>query len=451
MRRRPTPGTAVALCVAMDHNLAIAVAAPAPSHLRLAELAAELVDDEPSGDGPTHVFSPDPSYRGPGAETSVTASSVSEPAPRAPVGGHLDVDADDVAEVLEGRLDLVIETNPKATANPHTAVAMVPADRTQVTTPVVPSARTGSTAVGGRPNAAVDRSGTQRVERPILRTPDGAGTQIVERPILRTPDGAGTQLVERPILRTPDGVAVAVAAVPTVETAPRLGVPVPIAFDRTDVGSRPIRAARVVIAGRYLAGGDDVSEQTHHVGSSLLLARTPTSPFCDDPYVDAQHGALTFRPDGVAIEDFDSTNGVFVRVRDRATLRCGDLFRAGEELLRFTALRGSRAAGRAPSLGSPDPGYWGRIDVMIDVDSNAASYPIDDTEVSFGQTDGHLQFPDDPFLGELHCSVVKEERGAALVDHGSPCGTWLRLRAGDVVAYGSELLVGQTRIRVEQA
>lgn len=410
----------------MDRNAAVAVPAPAssstpsglvPGHLRLADVFdLDTVDGE-TGDGPTRLFSPDPSYRGLGAETAVTVAS--EPAPEAPADDHLgDGPVSDAQQDPHARGVLLMPA-----AREVTAVSVAPVDRTLVSTPKVPSH-------------------TQVIERPVMRTPDASGTQVTKHPVLLTPTPSGTQVTQRPVLRSPEPSA--------TETLAPVGVPSPIALDKTHLRTTPVRAARIIIAGRYLADGGDVSEHSHTLGSSMLLARTPSSPFADDPYVDAEHGALTFRPDGVAIEDFDSTNGVFIRVREKATLRCGDMFRAGEELLRFTALRNTRTAGRAPTLGSPDPGYWGRVDVMISLESNAASYPLDDAEVSFGQTDGHLQFPDDPYLGALHCSIRRADKGATLVDHGSQSGTWLRLRAGDVVPYGSELLVGQTRIRVEQ-
>ncbi len=284
--------------------------------------------------------------------------------------------------------------------------------------------------------------GTQIVERPVMRAPEG-GTQIVERPVMRAPEG-GTQIVERPVMRAPEPAARAPAA---AEPAPSLGVPMPVVKETT--ATLPVTGVRVVVAGRYLVGGDEGTSVEHRLGGSWVLSRSRQSVFADDPYVDAQHGALSFRPDGVSIEDFDSTNGVFVRVRGRVALRSGDVLRCGEELLRYTAIKSGSQPGRAPVLGSPDPGYWARIDVMLTLEDNAASYPVDDDEVCFGQTDGHVQFPDDPYLGELHCRVRRTERGATLEDLDSAYGTWLRLRSGDVVPYGAELLVGQTRLRLE--
>jgi hypothetical protein len=81
----------------------------------------------------------------------------------------------------------------------------------------------------------------------------------------------------------------------------------------------------------------------------------------------------------------------------------------------------------------------------------AASYPVDDVEVAFGQTEGHVQFPDDPFIGDLQCRLVKEDKSVVIEDCGSRHGTWVRMRSGDVVPYGAELMVGHTLLRVEQA
>jgi hypothetical protein len=277
----------------------------------------------------------------------------------------------------------------------------------------------------------------------------GQGTRVAT-PILREPVAEGTR-VTTTVLRSPEpGIA---AADPTASLrAP--GVPSPVAAStRSDVvvtGSREETSVRMVHTGRYLGDAIDGETVRHRVGSSLVLARTPGSPFEDDPYVDAQHGALTFRPDGVVVDDFDATNGVFVRVCGKVALRSGDHFRIGEELLRYTAIKAPASDGRAPAFGSPDPGYWGRIDVLLTPDVHAASYPIDDGEIVLGHDDGHLQFPDDPFLSGQHARLRRHDRGAVLEDLGSETGTWLRLRSGDVVSYGSELLVGTTRLLLER-
>jgi len=251
-----------------------------------------------------------------------------------------------------------------------------------------------------------------------------------------------------PIVIVPDAVPVAVHE-PQKSTPSAITTSI-VVCERKSVPPMLVTSARLVVPGHYLLeDACDVSLDVT-VGTSLLLGRESGSVLADDPYVDAQHTELTFRPDGVVVDDLDSTNGVFLRVRGSMTLRSGDEFRIGEQLMAWTALKRAPKNGKAPALGSPDPGYWGRIDVLLGPTTIAASYPIDDFEVGFGQTEGHVQFPDDPFVADLHCRIVKEDRGASIEDCGGTHGTWVRLRSGDVVPYGAELMVGHTLLRIDR-
>lgn len=213
---------------------------------------------------------------------------------------------------------------------------------------------------------------------------------------------------------------------------------------------RESTGARLVVPGHYLVGDEQPVAIETKIGNSILLGREKGSVLENDPYVDAHHAEVTFRPDGIAVQDLDSTNGVFVRVRAPMVLRSRDEFRVGEQLLGYTAIKRGPKNGKAPALGSPNPGYWGRIDVLLAPEQVAASYPVDDREVAIGQTDGHVQFPDDPFVDGLHCRILRDDRGVVLEDCGSEHGTWLRLRSGDVVPYGAELMVGHTLLRLER-
>ncbi|MBC8068645.1 MAG: FHA domain-containing protein [Deltaproteobacteria bacterium] len=421
----------------MDRTIAAARHETSPGHavhLRLAGSGSEGLE---GGEGPTRVFWPaaasEDSTRSPlchgggtaSTDTTITITAVdAEPAPaalaeQAPLRMEdlIDVDTDDVREVLEGRLELE-SSRPDARAPGMITVVRAPA--TEAT----------------------------QIAATVLRRPAEEGTRVATT-VLRDPAAEGTR-VAATVLRTPEPAQ----APARTDASPRApGVPSPVAAPtRSDVVAtepRDVTSVRMVHTGNYLGDAIDGESVQHRVGSSLVLARTPGSPFEDDPYVEAQHGALTFRPDGVVIDDFDATNGVFVRVRGTVSLRSGDLFRIGEELLRYVAIKAPTSDGRAAAFGSPDPGYWGRIDVLLTPDVHAASYPIDDAEIVLGQDNGHLQFPDDPFLCGQHARLRKHERGAVLEDLASETGTWLRLRSGDVVPYGSELLVGTTRLLLE--
>jgi pSer/pThr/pTyr-binding forkhead associated (FHA) protein len=222
--------------------------------------------------------------------------------------------------------------------------------------------------------------------------------------------------------------------------------------ERKSAPPMTVTNARLVVPGRYLIESEEAQALALDVvvGSSVLVGRQTGSLFADDPFIDAHHAELTFRPDGIVVDDLDSINGVFVRVVGSMHLRSGDHIRIGEQLLCYVALKGAPKTGKAPGLGSPDPGYWARVDVLIDPTTIAASYPSDDVEIGFGQTTGHVQFPDDPFISNLHCRLAKDERGAMILDCDSAEGTWVRLRSGDVVPYGAELMVGQTLVRLDR-
>jgi len=272
----------------------------------------------------------------------------------------------------------------------------------------------------------------------------------------RPPLGDGTIVADHVPVAAPEPI---VAEVPSVRERIEDSVSSPMLRTRAIVLREPKVAApvkestnaRLVVPGHYLVGDQQPVSIDTKIGSSILLGRQPGSVLADDPYVDAQHAELVFRPDGIAVQDLDSTNGVFVRVRGPMVLRSRDEFRIGEQLLGYVALKRAPKNGKAPALGSPNPGYWGRVDVLLGPEQVAGSYPVDDVEVGFGQTEGHVQFPDDPFVGDLHCRIVKDDRGVVLEDCGSEHGTWLRLRSGDVVPYGAELMVGHTLLRVERA
>lgn len=462
----------------MDRTVALAVehetSSPHFGHLRLAELADDDIEEL------TRVFESGPhamplqenSSQGPlchggGTESTTTTTAIdSEPAPaivaeQAPSMDELiDIEEEHVREVLEGRLELEPSRPgsraPRADTVVSTHVPRMPASEgtqmvaTVLVDPIVD--RTHMIATVLREPAP---EGT-RVVATVLREPAAVGTNVAATvlrdptaPISLRPSPVPAPPLPRIVAPAPVVIAASASAapagVPQAIPEPPLPAATPVVATHADITSVQLR-----VAGRYLGDAVDGDAIRHKVGSSLVLSRAPGSPFENDPYVDAQHAALTFRPDGVTIDDFDSTNGVFVRVQGKLALRSGDVFRIGEELLRYSAIKPTRTVGRAPAFGSPDPGYWARVDVLLTPEDQAASYPIDDAEATFGQTDAHLQFPDDPFLDATHARIVKHERGALLEDLGSATGTWLRLRSGDVVPYGSELLVGGTRVVLDR-
>ncbi len=387
-------------------------------------------------DGPTRIMTTesDALPRGCGTE-SLQASAItgtdSDPAPATP-GRH---PMPNVPSGTRAPVALVVDfgvSQPRAEDGDHTLLGI------RVPPPVAP-------AIISTPATT-----TEVVPNPILRVPN---TEVAPAPVVQPPDGprdtGRLHAVPLPEMRSGTPAASApVAGVPAQDQAAATS-----GTSSAPAAQAPSALAtpRIRVVGRYLVGPHH-GEFRGELGGELLIDRSRNGPFGYDPYVDPAHGALEFRPDGVLIQDFDSTNGVFIRVSGPMTVRSGDQIRAGEQLLRYTSIQSRTSNGRAPALGSPDAGYWGRIDVMLDETQHGASHPLDAAQVTFGRITGELQFPDDTCLADRHARISRGPRGCAVIeDAGSEHGTWLRLRSGDVVPYGSELLVGHTIVRVDFA
>jgi pSer/pThr/pTyr-binding forkhead associated (FHA) protein len=233
------------------------------------------------------------------------------------------------------------------------------------------------------------------------------------------------------------------------------GGPIPVgsavgsSADGVAAGPFAAPGARVYVVGRYLDTGREVLAKHVHEGESYEVGRKPGTPFEHDRYVERYHAALVPTRNGVLVEDFGAQNGVFARISGPELVRDDDQFRIGEQLLAVQSLALPEEAG-ARAIGCPDPGYWARIDMLLRPDLVAASYPVDECEAVIGRDEGSIQFPDDAAVSPVHCRLRADEDRMVLEDLASEHGTFLRLRAQQVVPYGTTLLIGQTLIRVER-
>lgn len=173
--------------------------------------------------------------------------------------------------------------------------------------------------------------------------------------------------------------------------------------------------------------------------------------FPEDPYVSANHATFLFRGDDLVVKDEGAANGVYVRLREPATLRPGDMFVVGERLLRFGGL--AAAGNRVPGLhGSPraaekllvleellEGGGVGRV--------CRRAGPV----VTIGRAGCDLNFPQDGFVSARHAEISLAGETAFLRDLGSANGSFLRVqpRTERVLHHGDYLLMGRELLRVE--
>lgn len=180
------------------------------------------------------------------------------------------------------------------------------------------------------------------------------------------------------------------------------------------------------------------------------IGRNYGPPFDTDAYLDPDHVSFTVGNDGLRVEDKGSLNGVYVKLTERVELQDRDQFRVGQELLYYEDLpEPTPAPDGTEKMGSPNPGYWGRVSVVVEPDRYCAAAPIKEEGLTIGRESGDLTFPDDGYVSGSHCAIRGDDTGVYLEDLGSSNGTYLRVRDGQVIPMGSLVLVGQQLFRLD--
>jgi hypothetical protein len=179
-----------------------------------------------------------------------------------------------------------------------------------------------------------------------------------------------------------------------------------------------------------------------------LIGRGQGSLFDADPYLSPRHAEFAFTDEGLMVRDLRSLNGVFIKILQEERLESGDVFRIGQELLRFNVI-----AAPAPledgteTIGTPNPGFWGRISVIVGRDVDGPAFPLFDETVVLGRERGDILFPEDGYVSGTHAQLTLRDGQVYLSDLGSSNGTFFRIRGSRMVASGNLLLMGQQLFR----
>jgi len=191
------------------------------------------------------------------------------------------------------------------------------------------------------------------------------------------------------------------------------------------------------------AGTYDVPPQATVVG------RESGGIFGGDSYLSPQHARLTSRGGKLFVQDAGSLNGTYIRLKRDAPehLADGQMFRIGQEIIRFERLNGQPAVDGVEHMGSPSTGYIGRILLITGREASGNAFPIPQTGIHIGRERGHVLFPEDGYVSGLHCSLAEQNGEMMLTDLGSSNGTFVRLTGEREVLDGDILLMGQQLFR----
>ncbi|MCG5054314.1 MAG: FHA domain-containing protein [Myxococcales bacterium] len=194
--------------------------------------------------------------------------------------------------------------------------------------------------------------------------------------------------------------------------------------------------------------GSEGGQHTISEGDNLI-GRGQGSLFDADPYLSPRHAEFSLQTSGLVVRDLKSLNGVFVKLAEEEALDSGSIFRIGQELLRFDVIAPPEPLEDGTEvIGTPNPGYWGRISVIVGRDVDGPAFPIFEESIVLGRERGDILFPEDGYVSATHARISVRDGMVYLQDLGSSNGTFIRIEGERVIPSGSLLLMGQQLFRV---
>lgn len=180
----------------------------------------------------------------------------------------------------------------------------------------------------------------------------------------------------------------------------------------------------------------------------------PSSIFSEDPFLSPRHATFYFVKGQLFARDEGSLNGVFVRIKAEVELFHGDMFRIGQQLLRFEEMAQVRpvlpgAGDGTTVMGSPLRGAWGRLASIVALNTAASVWVLRRPEEHMGRERGEITFPEDGFVSGTHCKVSTRDGRFFLRDLDSTNGSYLRVKAEGILAQGDLILLGQQLFKID--
>jgi pSer/pThr/pTyr-binding forkhead associated (FHA) protein len=212
----------------------------------------------------------------------------------------------------------------------------------------------------------------------------------------------------------------------------------------------PGRAKLILVKGD---SADGVSYQLN--GTEHVVGREEGAIlFADDTLVSPHHANFFYKDTKLFIRDEASTNGVFMRIRNPATVDSGGVFLVGEQLLQIEA--------SAPDFG-PQPDAEGtyfyaspkraskmRLIQRLRGGDIGIIYRARGDAITIGRESNDVNFPDDPFISGHHAQIsINPDGRFTLQDLGSKNGTFVRITDQAPLVHGDYVFIGQQLMRVE--
>ena len=189
--------------------------------------------------------------------------------------------------------------------------------------------------------------------------------------------------------------------------------------------------------------------------NETVLGRSVDSRFPSDAFLSPRHCRLLVENRTLYIEDLNSLNGTFIRVRGEVPLQPGDSFLAGRQLLRFERFEQvvsnkARSVDGTRYMGSPASGGDFKL-VQIGIGNITLNvYCLSENGAVFGRETGDIVFNRDRFMSGRHGQIYPHDDGTYyLLNLNSSNGTWLKINGKTKLTNGDLIFLGQQLFRVE--
>ncbi|MBQ9817137.1 MAG: FHA domain-containing protein [Proteobacteria bacterium] len=186
-----------------------------------------------------------------------------------------------------------------------------------------------------------------------------------------------------------------------------------------------------------------------------IIGRGSSSLLSTDRFVNPKHLRLVCTQSQVSIEDFNSLNGVFIRLTNASTeIRNGDVFRIGEELLCYfhgnsvQPLLSNQGYDQTQLLGSQESPGWGYLRIVMGAYCEGSVYRLCQPTVSLGRTHANILFPKDGFVSGTHATLEGMRDHAILTDLNSSNGTFVRLKKPLQTSQTTFILIGNQLLKL---
>jgi pSer/pThr/pTyr-binding forkhead associated (FHA) protein len=217
------------------------------------------------------------------------------------------------------------------------------------------------------------------------------------------------------------------------------------------LGTGPGAGSSGASAGRLVLVRPDGTEGGTHplIDGENVIGRGISTLFDADGYLSPRHAELVLNVAGLVVRDTGSLNGIFVKIEGEEELVDGDVFRIGQELLRFDEISAPVPLDDGTDvMGSPNPGYWGRLALIVGRDQDGSAFPMFGDAVLLGRERGDILFPEDGYVSGQHARVSTRDGKFWLTDLNSSNGTFVRIRGERAVKNGASVLMGQQLFRI---